>query len=85
MSFDEEHLDDHRECRREIERLQEFIRYWSYCTRTAMMEKCPELNHRWIEEMRELCPGGLVENAVSDLVHGVPAAEKAAQAKGGQQ
>lgn len=51
-----------------VDKMREFIRYWSHCTRVGMNRDCPELNPRWTEEMQELCPGGLVEHAVNDLV-----------------
>ena len=55
--------------------LREFIRYWSYCTRQGLLKYCPEKREEWNEAMSELCPGGLPELAVSDLVNRIPGTE----------
>ena len=61
-----------RELLAEIERLQEFIRYWSYCTRQGVVKYCPEKRGEWTEAMRELCPEGVVELAAAILAGGPP-------------
>ena len=37
-----------------LNKLHEFIQYWSYCTRMGMNQYCPEKKEELIEKLKEL-------------------------------
>ena len=45
---------DTEELTKEVKKLREIIRYWSYCTRQGMLKECPEKKDELYSTFREL-------------------------------